>query len=233
MIRYILFLLWFALGQPSFSQPLVRHAGSMSEMGKMNFAASIRLDTLPTNQHLFALGPYGRMQGEITVLDGSPMIAQVQQDGSAAVIQTWKAEAPFLVYADVASWVSFEVKAGISNMNDLQAFVQQLAKQKGFDVSNPFPFRITATVADLTTHVVTPRSADVAGYQPGRNQANYSYKNISGELLGFYSEKHQGIYTHKDSYIHVHFVSKDRTVMGHVDKMAMPEGTLIVQFPAR
>ncbi|MDZ7650926.1 MAG: acetolactate decarboxylase [Cytophagales bacterium] len=177
--------------------------------------------------------PYGKMQGEITVLDGKPMIAQVQEDGSASVSQTWKAEAPFLVYANVTDWVQYEVKANISNVNDIQNVVQQLAKQKGYDVSRPFPFRIITTITELTTHVVTPRSADVVGYQQGRNQANYTYQNTSGELMGFYSEKHQGIYTHKDSYIHVHFISSDYTQMGHVDKIAISNATLTIQLPAK
>ncbi|MBK7652081.1 MAG: acetolactate decarboxylase [Flammeovirgaceae bacterium] len=124
----------------------------MSEMGKNDFKPSIQLDTIRNNQHLFALGPFGKMQGEITVLNGMPLVAQVQADGSARVSQTWKAEAPFLVYANVTAWVSYEVKANISNMNDLQNAVEQLAKQKGYDVSSPFPFRITTAITELTTH---------------------------------------------------------------------------------
>lgn len=232
-MRYRFLLLLLTATQLSFAQPLVQYAGSMSEMVKTNFKSSIRQDTIRNNQHLFALGPYGKMQGEITVLNGKPMVAQVQEDGSASVSQTWKAEAPFLVYANVAAWVSYEMKASISNMNDLQDVVQQLAKQKGYDVSSPFPFRITTTITELTTHVVTPRSADVPGYQHGRNQANYTYQNISGELLGFYSEKHQGIYTHKDSYIHVHFISNEHTQMRHVDKIAISDGNIKIQLPAK
>ena len=224
-MKHLLLILTPFAFQFCMGQSIVKHAGAMTNMSSEEFRGNVSLDTL-TKKNLFALGPYGKMQGEITVLDGQPMIAQVQEDGSASVSQTWKAEAPFLVYANVTDWVQYEVKASISNVNDIQHVVQQLAKQKGYDVSRPFPFRITTTITELTTHVVTPRSADVAGYQQGRNQANYTYKNIAGELLGFYSEKHQGIYTHKDSYIHVHFISNDRTQMGHVDKIAIPEVTL-------
>ncbi len=232
-MRYTFLLLLFTATQLSFAQPLVKYAGSMSEMGKNDFKPSIQLDTIRNNQHLFALGPFGKMQGEITVLNGMPLVAQVQADGSARVSQTWKAEAPFLVYANVTAWVSYEVKANISNMNDLQNAVEQLAKQKGYDVSSPFPFRITTAITELTTHVVTPRSADMPGYQHGQNQANYTNQHISGELLGFYSEKHQGIYTPKDSYIHVHFISNDHAQMGHVDKIAISDGTLKIQLPAK
>jgi alpha-acetolactate decarboxylase len=106
-----------------------------------------------------------------------------------------------------------------------------LATQNGYDLSTPFPFLIGGTFTELTTHVVTPRSSDLTGYKPGRNQENYSLSNEKGELLGFYSQQHQGIYTHKDSYIHVHFINNKRTVMGHVDKIAVAKSRLIVRFP--
>ncbi len=39
----------------------------MSEMGKENFAPHIKIDTISNKEHLFGMGPLGRMQGEITI----------------------------------------------------------------------------------------------------------------------------------------------------------------------
>jgi len=214
-------------------QAQVVHSGSMSEMGKSNFKAAIFLDSLPSRNNLFGIGPYGRMQGEITLLKGKPYISVVQADGTATVSQNWKAEAPFFVYANVVRWKSYALTTQIENINDLQRAIEELATQNGYDLSTPFPFRISGTFTELTTHVVTPRSADIAGYKPGRNQENYSLSKAKGDLLGFYSQQHQGIYTHKDSYIHVHFVNTKRTVMGHVDKIAVAKSKLIVMFPSK
>jgi len=218
--------------QFSLAQPMVKHAGSMSQMGKENFKSSIRLDTV-NSSHLYGIGPYGRMQGEITVLDGRPLIAQVLADGTATVSLNWQAEAPFFAYANVSNWTSYPIHSQIENINELQRAIEDLAVQKGYDLSTPFPFRIMGTFTALTTHVVTPRSEGVAGYRPGRNQENYSLSMEKGELLGFYSQGHQGIYTQKDSYIHVHFVSSDKTQMGHVDKIALANGPLTLLLPAR
>jgi acetolactate decarboxylase len=100
-------------------QAQVLHRGAMSQMGKENFKATTLLDTLPKSK-LFGLGPYGKMQGEITLLSGKPYIAVVQADGTATVSQNWKAEAPFFVYANVARWKSYQLNTQIENINELQ-----------------------------------------------------------------------------------------------------------------
>jgi acetolactate decarboxylase len=213
------------------AQTVVTHSGAMSQMAKENFKATIMLDSL-NNSHLYGIGPYGKMQGEITVLDGKPYIAQVIEDGSATVSKNRKAEAPFFVFANVPSWKSYTLQSEIKNMNELQLLIEKLATENGFDLSNPFPFRIMGTFTELTIHVVTSRTEELTGYKPGRNQENYSLTKVNGELIGFYSQKHQGIYTHKDSYIHVHFINNKKTVMGHVDKIAVDKSKLNVLFPS-
>jgi acetolactate decarboxylase len=211
----------------------VNYTGSMSEMGKENFAPHIRLDTIPRKTHFFGLGPLGRMQGEITVLDGKPFGASVNQNGEGIVSVNWKTEAPFFVYANVEKWKSFTFKADISNLADLQQAVAEIAKKNGYDLTQAFPFRLVGTFAKLTTHIVMPRSEEVAGFQVNKKQADYDLLNQTGELLGFYSQNHQGIYTHKDSYIHTHFVSDDFTTMGHIDKIQTAKASFILYLPKK
>ena len=50
----------------------VHTVGAMSEMGKNNFKTQVWLDTIPDKAHLFGMGPYDRMKGEIMVFDGKP-----------------------------------------------------------------------------------------------------------------------------------------------------------------
>lgn len=38
---------------------------------------------------------------------------------------------------------------------------------------------------------------------------------------------------HKDSYIHVHFINNKRTIMGHVDKIAVVKSKFIIMFPSK
>ena len=213
--------------------PVVRSVGSMSNMGKENFAPHINLDTISTKSHFFGMGPLGRMQGEVTVVDGKPFGASVNEKGEGVVQENWAIEAPFFVYANVAKWRKYAFSADIKNLDDLQKAVAQIAQQSGFDLQQPFPFRLTGTIASLTTHIVMPRSHEVAGYQFNKKQADYDLVNQKGELLGFYSEKNQEIYTPKNSFIHVHFVSKDQKTMGHVDKIKDENPTLTLYLPSK
>ncbi len=197
----------------------VKHIGAMQDMGKMNFAPTIRVDTIADKEHLFGIGPLGRMQGEITIVDGKPLSASVNEKGDGIVQNRWDMEAPFFVYANVQAWRAFPFSIDIKNQADLQTAIADIAQHNGYDLKTPFPFRITGTFEQLTTHIVMPRNPEVPGYQENKNQANYDWRNETGELIGFYSESHQRIFTHHDSYIHVHFVNHDYTILGHVDKI--------------
>lgn len=219
------------IGQ-AFSQQ-VKNTGSMANMGKENFAPHIRLDTLPNKNTLVGLGPLGRMQGEIMVLDGKPFAVSVNANGEGIVSNSWKIEAPFFVYANVEKWQEITAELSINNLDDLQKQIEEIAKKQKIDLSEPFPFKITGNFDKLTTHIVMPRSADVVGFQEGKKQADYQLTSQKGELLGFYSQKHQGTYTHKDSFIHVHFISSDFTTMGHVDKIEMSKQKYKVAFAVK
>ena len=213
--------------------PIVHSVGSMSNMGKENFAPHISLDTVSTKTHFFGMGPLGRMQGEITVLNGKPFGASVNEKGEGIVQENWQIEAPFFVYANVPKWKKYAFSTDINNLDDLQKAVAQIAQQNGFDLQQPFPFRLVGTIVQLTTHIVMPRSPEIPGYKAKKNQTDYDLSNQKGELLGFYSEKNQGIYTPKNSFIHVHFVSKDKKTMGHVDKIKDENPKLTLYLPKR
>lgn len=209
----------------------VYSVGSMSDMSKENFASHISLDTLNPHKNLYGLGPLGKMQGEITVWNGRPYTASVNDKGEGIVNKDWHIEAPFFVYAHVSKWKTITFKFDINNLVDLEKKVAEIAKNNGYDLSIPFPFRLVGVFDELVTHIVTPRSADVKGYQADKKQADYQLLNIKGELLGFYSEKNQGEYTPKNSFIHVHFLNKKKTVIGHVDKIKTLKTNLIIYLP--
>jgi acetolactate decarboxylase len=168
-MKYIFTFLLLLIAQISFCQPVVNHAGAMSNMDSENFKGNISLDSL-NRKNLFGIGPYGKMQGIITVWNGKPLIAQVQADGSASVSQSWQAQAPFFVYANVNNWQKYEVMVRIKSLFDVQLIIENLIKEKGYSISKPFPYRVETEIDDLTTHVVTPRSAEVPGYIAGKKR---------------------------------------------------------------
>ncbi len=223
-------LISLVISSSSFAQT-VKNIGSMTEMGKENFAPHIKLDTITNKKHLFGMGPYGRMQGEISVFDGKPFYSSVDEKNRGIVSANWEIESPFFVYANVEKWAEYEVSAEFHSLDDIQKVIAETAQSKGVGLKKPFPFRIKGNFDFMTTHIVMPRSKEIKGFQEGKKQTDYDLENQEGELLGFYSENHKGIYTHKDSYIHVHFLSEDVSTMGHLDKIKVQKKTLKILFP--
>lgn len=177
------------------------------------------------------MGPYGRMQGEISVFEGKPFFSSVDDKGRGIVSANWEIESPFFVYANVENWAEFEISTEFNSLDEIQKVVAETAKSKGYDLKKPFPFRIKGIFDHMTTHIVMPRSEGIKGFQAGKKQADYALENQKGELLGFYSENHQGIFTPKNSTIHVHFLSDDAATMGHLDKIEVQKKTLRILFP--
>ncbi len=216
----------------SFSQT-VKNIGSMTEMGKENFAPHIKLDTIANKKHLFGMGPYGKMQGEISIFDGKPYYSSVDEKGVGIVSANWGIESPFFVYANVEKWQSYTITVELNSLDAIQKAVAETAQKNGYDLKKPFPFRIVGTFQNMTTHIVMPRSEEIKGFQVDKKQADYELTNQNGEILGFYSEQHQGIYTPKNSFIHVHFISEDATTMGHLDKITQPKVEFRLLLPAK
>jgi acetolactate decarboxylase len=211
-----LYLITITLLLSQSSNAQLQHFGSMSEMGSNDFAAAVQLDTLSNKANLFAIGPYRKMQGEITVFNGVPMIASIQ-NGKLQVEQSWDVSAPFFVSQNVRDWQEYEIAKPLNQVNEIQKLINELIEKQEDNLNSAFAFRITGFFDKITTHVVMPRTEGVPGYVKGKKQEVFHYENIEGEILGFYSNEGQGIYTGRNSKIHVHFRSKDMSVMGHLD----------------
>lgn len=232
---YVALLLIALVSQDGLSQQSgkVYTVGAMNEMGKTNYKTQVWLDTLPVKSHLFGMGPYDRMKGEIMVFDGKPFYASAFKEGRALVGQSWDIRSPFFVYANVSKWEAFELSGDIESLEDIQYTVATIAQNNGHDIMEPFPFKIIGKFDGVTTHIVTPRSPDVEGYRAEIKQQVFEFIDSNGSLLGFYSEKHQGIFTSSKSFIHVHYLSDDQTFMGHLDKINTAVKALTLYLPAK
>jgi acetolactate decarboxylase len=205
--------------------------GAINKLKETNFEPKIWLDTLSNKSHLYGLGPYGRLQGEITIVDGKPFYVSAYKKGKAVIGKKWDMKSPFFVYANVRDWDEFNIPDSITSISDIQNIVSNLAKSKGYNTQNPFPFKIVGVLKNTTISIVTPRSDKVTGYRKNVKQQIFSYKDISGKIIGFYSEKHQGIFTSSKSFIHVHFINNDDTIMGHLEKINADKNSLKLLLP--
>ncbi|MGY6558997.1 MAG: FmdE family protein [Nitritalea sp.] len=229
-----LFLFFFLLISPLFAQNHhVKSAGAMHEMGKTGFAPAISLDTLKKYPRIIGLGPLGKMQGEISYVDGKPLFGMVNENGEAIVQEKWEIEAPFFVYAQVEEWESFPLEGAVKTLLDLDAFIEGTAKKHGYDTEKPLFFKIEGQFDHMVTHIVTPRSPEIPGYVAGRNQENYTHKRERGQIIGVFSKEGRGIYTHKNTDIHAHFIDETTTFTGHIDALTTDLSTSILYLPKR
>jgi acetolactate decarboxylase len=183
----------------------VKSASEMRNvMMKGNLDAHIDLSTLKDMKGLYALGPVEGLQGEITVIDGSPSITTLR-DGKPVVSQTWP-KACFLVYAQATKWQTATLPKEVETLGQLEPSVLKAAKAAGLNVEKPFPFLVTGTPKLVKYHVVW--KADGLPHTRQLHQkakVGFEVKDREVRMLGFFSDKHHGVFTHHDSNIHVHF----------------------------
>ena len=86
----------------------VRWVGAQRTVLAGDLRAHISLERLAGLPHLYALGPVAGLRGEITVVDGRPYVSQVE-DGRIVVDPTFRHEAAFLVWAQIARWYDLDI----------------------------------------------------------------------------------------------------------------------------
>ena len=224
-----LLLLQTAIGQ---SIPKVHAIGAMKDMGN-TYQTKVWLDTLPIKPNMYGMGPYDRMKGEITVFDGKPFYASAFIEGKAVVGQSWDIRSPFFVYCNIEEWEEFEIEGPLNSIEVIQNKVAKIATEKGYNLKDPFAFRIAGEFDQMTLHIVTPRNSDVVGYKPDVKSQNFNLNNDQGQLLGFYSERHQGVFTGSKNFVHVHYLRDDLTFMGHLDKIQTNDRSFKLYLPKK
>ncbi|MEO9894399.1 acetolactate decarboxylase [Aurantibacter sp.] len=229
---YFLFTAFLTLNLKAQTTPKVYTKGAMKDMGT-EYNLKVWLDTLPDTSNLFAMGPYDKMKGEITVVDGKPFYASALVDNKAMVSQSWDIRSPFFVYSNVKEWQAYDINGSLNSIDEIQNKVATIAMSKGYDLNEPFAFKIEGEIEQLTAHVVTPRSADVEGYRPDIKSQKFNLHKVKGQIIGFYSEQHQGIFTGSKSFVHVHFLKDDQTFMGHLDKISSGNNPLKLYLPKK
>jgi acetolactate decarboxylase len=186
----------------------------------------IALDSLRALPHLYALGPVAGLNGEITVFDGDPLIGVIR-DGRPTTEHTSAVKAPLLVWTQVANWTKIAIPSSVSTLADLEGFVEATARTQGIDMSAPFPFRVTANAHELAMHVVNRQGRDARGHDAhAKIEVQIPLTHATVELLGFWSDRHAGVFTHQGAHMHIHGRTSDNKLSGHVDEVKLGSGDL-------
>jgi hypothetical protein len=188
-----------------------------------------KVDLRPLLQqpHLYALGPRAGVSGEITVIDGEPWVARIA-DRRVHVAADPDHAACFLVYDHVDLWRESVEPKPIDDEKALTEVVLRAAGAAGLDIDLPLIFLLRSPAATVTFHVLDKR--DGLPHSPERHErakARFELERQTVEVLGFYSTRHRGIFTPKDSDLHMHFRTLDGRASGHVERIAVDPGAVI------
>lgn len=232
MSRFFTFLFYsLSLSAVSFSQQVQTVSAMKPVMMGRDLSNHLYWDTL-TKENLYAIAPLGRIEGEVTVLNGEFYVSRVDAQGQEGVTHSSKIHSPFAVFAYVNNWKAVEWKGTITSEEHLQQVIQQVAKENGIDTEQAFPFRVLTRFKQMKYHIISKPAEEETHNHELHNLAKKHYvaQNVQGELLGFFSKTHEGVFTHRGHWIHTHFVSESRLHSGHVEDFRT-KGKVIILLP--
>lgn len=200
----------------------VKHQGALKNMMSGNLEATLSLDSLQELPHLYALGALEDLKGEIQVFDGVSYVSTSRPNNKVEIDSNFNHKAALLVYAQIPEWNDGMALKPFSNNAELEKQIKEAALQNGLDVDQAFPFLLKGKSISLDWHVINwPEGDNVHNHKKHQETgSNGILKKENVEIIGFYSEKHQAIYTHHTTFLHMHFkTDKERPIAGHIDQL--------------
>ncbi|WP_412561513.1 acetolactate decarboxylase [Winogradskyella sp. MIT101101] len=219
----------FAVTEPNTSKTYsnVRNIAAMKDvMWQGELYGKINIDTIKNRKGLYGLGPKAFLDGEILINNGKTYLSKVKTDSTMAVEQINSVEAPFFVYANVNEWEQIQLPDSVKSIKSLEKYLDSKTKDK----KRPFAFKLVGKIENGIIHIQNlPKGVKVSSPKEAhQGQVNYSLENEEVEIVGFFSTEHQGIFTHHDSFLHMHLITKSLDKMGHLDKVSFSKMTLFL-----
>jgi acetolactate decarboxylase len=235
-MKLILHFVSYFLVMPGVHAQMVKYSGAMSKIRQeKKVDAAILVDTINA-ENLYAVGPVENLRGEILVWDNVAFVAAINEEKKPYLRKDVKnLKAIFLVYADVKEWDTLLIeKKQVRSIAELESAIAYSASRYGLDTSSAFPFQVFARAKqgsghimykDLSVILITPEDLQKAAYVN-------TFTDQYIQMLGFYSQHHQTIFTHHDSYLHIHYRLRNKYQAGHLEEIYLdPEQELKILFP--
>jgi alpha-acetolactate decarboxylase len=162
------------------------------------------------------LGTFRQMDGEMVMVDGE--IYQITADGG--VLR--RTDDIILPFAQVTRFQPVNARETGRLDDDLlrTALLSNHPSCNNLFIS----IRIDGTFEEISTHIV--RRQEYSG-QPGteliKKMKHETLRNVTGTAFGFRSPQHAGF---SSPGVHLHFISSDRQIGGHMITFKMARGTL-------
>jgi acetolactate decarboxylase len=205
----------------------VKWVGAQRDVLQGDISGHIALTSVSGLQNLYALGPVERLRGEISIFDSIPSISRIT-DGGLATASDFNVSACFLVYVQVKAWRGVTIPIAIADEATLESYIVKAASELGIDVIEPFPFLINGTPERAMFHVLDKR--DRLPHNPELHQkakVRFVVQWEPVEVIGFYSNRHRGVFTPGDSNLHMHVKNADGRMSGHLEKIQFERGATL------
>lgn len=208
------------------AQIKVFYQGTMREtMYQNKTTASASMNEIAGSGRI-GIGPLVGMAGEITLINDTAFVSRVGSSGITTSVDP-NAGAPFFVWSNVKEWKQVRLRKEIKNISDLEILVASAAKENGIDTNDPFPFIINTKISSAVFHILK------AGENATYVNEKFRLANEPGQLVGFYSIGHKGIFIHHELNSHIHFLSSSREQMGHLDEVSINNQDIDLLLPVK
>ena len=197
---------------------LMYQVSTLQALAKGDFYGNATIEELLTNGDI-GLGTFEAVDGEMIVLDG--VCYRAKADGTVEIADAGDAT-PFASVTYLNKNIAFELE-NIADMSELLAKLDEVGKAHG--ENNIYACRI-----DGYFNEIYARSEKKQHSEPYKtfakvletDQREFEFKNVSGSLVCVYFPQYMdGLNV---SGWHVHFISDDRTMGGHVFDCSLQEG---------
>lgn len=191
---------------------------------------NISLDTIANKTNLYGLGPVEYLAGEILIIDGKSYKSTVVSDTAMKVEETYDIKAPFFGYANISKWTERTLPDSVQTIRQLEQYLDSITTSS----PRPFMYKLSGIVEQATIHIVNlPKGTKVSSPEDAhKGKVSYQLKGEQSEIIGFFSTGHKTIFTHHDTYMHMHLITTDRKKMGHLDEVLFKTGTVKLYLPA-
>lgn len=208
------------------------HYKKMIHMEKTDGVVNLQ-ESIPS-ANAYAVGATHKGLGEITVINGEVWL-DYGNDGLGDATNTIPGDeqATLLAVSEVTQWQSVEISDGLSRQALFGAILEK-AKNSGLDADTPFPFLLEGNFKQLTLHVIDGQNPKFGGHGSKQGffiKAQEERNNQTATVVGFYSAKTQGVYTHPGESWHLHAVIRDENIGAHVDDIWT--NTVVLKLPQK
>lgn len=177
-----------------------------------------------------AIGAASDLRGEITIVDGKPIVTY--GNPCPACPPPHAEKATLLVAGKVTAWSAPIVLPNDLSGHALDQFIIAQANKAGLNMTQPFPLRIKGTLTNVAMHVIKAANPKFGGHgsgEPMALQEDIKAASIDGEVVAYYApEAMLGIISHPGEPFHYHWVDGARSKTAHIDNFGMAKGSELI-----